>query len=130
MGAVAVGAGGLAERREEPAERAGVRDAEQRDPPRSQCGQVAVERLGEQRVREVGLVLRRARGEHRRVAGRGGEVREQARLADPRLALDRHHAAPRPQRRLDRRALHGAADQRSGRQRGHGASLPQTPRAG
>jgi len=86
---------------------------------------VAVERLGEQRVREVGLELGGARLEHRAAAGgsRRRELAEQPRLADPRLALDRDDAtrppAQRPQRGRDRRALGGTTDERS-RRRGGG----------
>ena len=69
----------------------------------------ASQRLGPQRVRQVGLELRGPRREHE-AAGRGrlGQVREQPRLADPRLALDRddaaatRHAAPRARRRSPR----------------------------
>ena len=56
---------------------------------------MGVQDLDPQRVRKIGLEFRRAPAEHRvpiRDRTRH-QVREQPRLADPRLALDRHHRA-------------------------------------
>ena len=61
---------------------------------------MGVQGLDPQRVRKIGLEFRRAPAEHRvpiRDRTRH-QVREQPRLADPRLALDRHHRARAPGR--------------------------------
>ena len=93
MKAVAVGGHRRhAERGQRGGERPRVGEAEPAD-RRSPLGEVPVERLGEQRQRQVGLVLGRARLEHRAALGARGDVPEQPRLADPRLPLDQQHAA-------------------------------------
>ena len=85
------------------------------------------ERLAEERVREVGLELRRARREHggARRARLLGEVRQQARLADARLAAQHDEPAGAARQRRDGGvelgALARAADQRGV----HGGSVPQ-----
>jgi hypothetical protein len=74
------------------------------------------QRLGPQRVREVRLELRGPRAQH--VPARAlRDVGEEARLADPRLALDDEHAPAGGDRRGDRlalgRASHEAGDRGS-----------------
>jgi hypothetical protein len=117
--------GGTGQRGQQRRERSGIGQAHARDPALPEVGQMAIQRLRPERVRQVALELRRARAEHggpfRRRAG--GEVVEQPGLADPRLAFDRDDGArpgrQRPQRAGDRLALLGTADQRGERRGVH-----------
>ena len=76
---------------------------------------LASQGLGPERVGQVGLVFRGARGEHYAPLGLLDEVLEQPRLADARLSLDHQHpagaAVQRGQRARDRLALSRATDQ-------------------
>jgi hypothetical protein len=97
-----------------------VGQAEAREGAVARAGEMAVQRVRPQRVREVRLELRGAAVEHRAApsAGARPEVLEQPRLADAGLALDDDDARSRRQRvecALDRLALTGAADQRGRR---------------
>jgi hypothetical protein len=74
-------------------------------------GGVRVERVGPDREREVALELRGGAGEHEAAAPLRppAQLGQQPRLADPRLALDRHAAGhagrQRVERVVDRREL-------------------------
>ena len=69
----------------------------------------ALQRLAPQRVRQVGLVLRRPGGEHAAPLGLLHQVPEQPRLADSGLSFEHQHAAlagpQRGQRAGDRLAF-------------------------
>ena len=112
---------GRAERGQQRRERAGVREPEPCDPALAGRGEMRVQRLAEHAVRQVGLVLGRARRQHRGAVRRRErrELGQQPRLPDPGLALDRQHAAralPRRRHRGgERRALRDATDERDGR---------------
>ena len=94
---------------------------------------LAVQSVGPQRVREIGLELRRARAEHRVAIRRRArrQVGEQPRLADPRLALHGHDPARARGQILqhggDRLALAGPPDQRGRRGVVHGTESPTRP---
>ena len=119
VGAVAVGARPLAnaQRRQHADQRVLVREPEARHASLAHRGQVAVERLGPERVGQVGLVLRRARLDHRAALGRR-HVPQQPRLADARLALEHEQpgrtATQRGERGVDRLALARTSDQGAG----------------
>ena len=131
VGPVAVGGGRLGRERgqggERARERGGIRQAEPVEPP---AGQVPVQRLGEDGVRQVALERGRPRLEDGAPgAGRlAGEMGEQARLADPGLAVDEHDAPgsrdERAQRPREQLALARTAHQHGCRRVGHGPILP------
>ncbi len=116
--AVAIGRRRVAERGQHGGERRRVREPQPPDGAFPQCLQQRAERVGEHRVGQVGLELGRPAGGDaaaRRLRARR-QLGEQARLADPGLALDDDHATgPCPQarqRRVERVALGRAADER------------------
>jgi hypothetical protein len=80
--------------REDRRQLAHVGGVERAQPVRIELRELLVERVYQHRVREVALELLRAAGEHEHAALRcaGGELREQSRLADPRLARQLQHA--------------------------------------
>jgi hypothetical protein len=112
--AVAVHRGRLgAERRERGRERARVAQAQAADRPLAQLSEPPVERLREQGEGQVGLELGGSALEHgaARRPGARRQEREQARFADPRLALKEHDAVRGGERVRDRRPLGSAPDQ-------------------
>ena len=99
---------------------------------RREPGDVLLQRVDERPEGQVALELRRAAGEHELSAGLGApsELRQQAGLADPRLARELDRARPPPldlvKRGVERAELRGAPDEVLG-EVGHGVVPRRRP---